>query len=203
MNSVLSDFRAYCDDLLEQGKKIKRVDFEAAKLVKKKYGYPHTPFLGSVPGVEIGDRFNYRMEIHVLGLHRPIQWGIDSMESGGRKIAISIVDSGGYDNYRRNQDTLVYCGEGGKSSRNGGKECSTEDQKLIKGNLALMNSIKEKNPVRVIRGSRVFNSLSFCYDGLYTVKKMWKEHKLGGNSIFKFELVRIPGQPSPFPGRKC
>ncbi|KAL3497686.1 hypothetical protein ACH5RR_040418 [Cinchona calisaya] len=135
---------------------------------------PHGKYMRPIDSrrVEIGDEFHYRMELHILGLHRPPQGGIDCMYDGRRNICVSIVASGGYDNYISNQETLIYSGQGGKAYGNGGKGL-VDDQNLERGNLALSNSIKMKNHVRVIRGSKVgYNSTNYFYDGLYTVEKM-------------------------------
>ncbi|XP_027083947.2 histone-lysine N-methyltransferase, H3 lysine-9 specific SUVH5-like [Coffea arabica] len=204
---IVREFRAFCDQITRMDKednyKRKRVDFMAAKMVKKKfYYYPDKPFLGPVPGVEIGDEFHYRMELHILGLHRPSQGGIDYVQDGGRIIATSIVDSGLYDNYKEDQDTLVYCGQGGHNANPNVGLQMPEDQQLKRGNLALRNSIRAKNPVRVIRGRKLPRaSTTYFYDGLYTVEKMWEDKGQVGKRVFKFKLVKMPGQASLFTSR--
>ncbi|CAI9095512.1 OLC1v1031483C1 [Oldenlandia corymbosa var. corymbosa] len=195
MLEKLEKFRKICDSLKNEG--IRRIDCEAVNCFK----IPTESVLGPISGVEVGDRFNYRMELRLVNLHKPPRAGIGSMvDVPGRRIAVSIVDSGVYDNVREDQKTLIYCGHGGNET-NGNRGVSAEDQKPKMGNLALMNSIKAKNDIRVIRGSRGSNSLGFIYDGLYTAEEMWKERNSNGNLIFKFKLVRKPGQPSPF-GRR-
>ncbi|CAI9095515.1 OLC1v1031490C1 [Oldenlandia corymbosa var. corymbosa] len=200
---LLSSFREQCNMLQNEDKKkrgIRRVDLEAAKWIKERYSPPAKAVLGPIPGVEVGDRFIYRMELHLIGLHRPLRGGIDfTVDNGGRKIAVSVVDSGGYDNLRKNQETLIYCGQGGNACKWNRNQGEAEDQKPELGNLALMNSAETKNHIRVIRETNLSRSTSFFYDGLYTVAKMWKENDSRGSLIFKFKLVRVPGQPSPFP----
>ncbi|KAL3499823.1 hypothetical protein ACH5RR_038916 [Cinchona calisaya] len=196
VKEILQEFRAYCES-----NSAKRVDYLAARMIRQKFRYhPKRPFLGQVPGVEIGDEFHYRMELNVIGLHCPPQGGIEFMWNGGRIVATSVVDSGGYDNYRTNQDTLIYCGQGGYNYMNNasvGLELA-EDQELKGGNLALMNTISARNPVRVIRGSKKLraNSTTYFYDGLYTVESTWEDKSLQGKKVFKFKLVRMPGQVS-------
>ena len=54
--------------------------------------------LGPVPGVEVGDRFQYRTELYIVGLHLQFQKGIDYMKEDGVLIATSIVATEKYSN---------------------------------------------------------------------------------------------------------
>ncbi|CAI9095626.1 OLC1v1031615C1 [Oldenlandia corymbosa var. corymbosa] len=209
VREILRLFQAFCRKLLqgeestESKQKIKRIDIEASKQLIQRGKEVNTEkkYLGSVPGVEVGDEFQYRVELVIVGIHRPYQGGIDSMDSEGKKIAISIVASGGYDDDMENPDVVIYSGQGGLKA----KDKQPEDQKLEKGNLALFNSISTRNPVRVIRGSKEKDIGSqdskakivtkYVYDGLYTVEKCWREAGNHGKLVFMFELRRMPGQP--------
>ncbi|CAN0842651.1 Histone-lysine N-methyltransferase, H3 lysine-9 specific SUVH5 [Linum grandiflorum] len=143
--------------------------------------------VGAVPGVDVGDEFQFRLELNVIGLHRPTQAGIDFVKEGQDFIAVSIVASAGYNNNLDDSDVLDYTGQG--------------DQKLENGNLGLKNSITTQNPVRVIRGYRKkpdsadVRSKVYVYDGLYNVEKYWHEPGQDGKLVLKFRMVRIPGQP--------
>ncbi|KAJ7944677.1 histone-lysine N-methyltransferase, H3 lysine-9 specific SUVH6-like [Quillaja saponaria] len=174
----------------------KRIDLDAAKILKDKNKYINTgkQIMGSVPGVEVGDEFHYRVELNIIGLHRPIQGGIDYLKQGGKVLATSVVASGGYADDLDNSDVLTYTGQGG-NVMNTDKE--PEDQKLERGNLAMKNSSEEKNHVRVIRGSESKDgkSKTYVYDGLYIVEKYWRELGPHGKMVFKFLLHRVPGQP--------
>ncbi|XP_062073874.1 uncharacterized protein LOC133778068 [Humulus lupulus] len=204
VRETLRLFQAVCRKLLQeeeakskQGKQSKkRVDYLAAKILKDKDKCVNTgkQILGAVPGVEVGDEFQYRLELNIIGLHRQIQGGIDYVKHGGKILATSIVASGGYSDDLDNSDVLVYTGQGG-NVMNSDKE--PEDQKLERGNLALKNSMDQKNPVRVIRGceSSEGKSRTYVYDGLYLVEKSWQELGPHGKLVFKFQLERIPGQP--------
>ncbi|GJW80410.1 histone H3-K9 methyltransferase [Tanacetum coccineum] len=180
----------------------KRVDL-AAKVVMEEEGKlmdlgPKQ--CGSVPGVEVGDEFQYRVELALVGIHRPFQGGIDFVKQGKDVFAVSIVASGGYDNEIDKPDCLIYSGAGGVT-----KEKTIEDQKLERGNLALYNNIAAKLPVRVVRGwkssetsdldSKTKIMTTYIYDGLYMVNDCKRETGPKGNLVFKFELKRIPGQP--------
>ena len=203
VRETLRLFQAVCRKLLQEeeaksklGKGNKRIDHQAAKILKDKDKCVNTgkQILGAVPGVEVGDEFQYRVELNIIGLHRQTQGGIDYVRHGAKILATSIVASGGYSDDLDNSDVLVYTGQGG-NVMNSDKE--PEDQKLERGNLALKNSIHEKNPVRVIRGCESLDgrSKTYVYDGLYLVEKFWQELGPHGKLVFKFQLERIPGQP--------
>ena len=187
------------------GPQVRRVDFMASRILKDKGKHVNTgkQIIGPVPGVEVGDEFQYRVELGIIGLHRPIQGGIDYVKHGGKILATSIVASGGYADDLDNSDVLIYSGQGGNLL---GGDKQPEDQKLERGNLALKNSIDAKNPVRVIRGfketkapeyfdSRAKLVTTYTYDGFYLVQKYWQEIGPHGKLVFMFQLNRIPGQP--------
>ncbi|XP_028762617.1 histone-lysine N-methyltransferase, H3 lysine-9 specific SUVH6-like [Neltuma alba] len=173
-----------------------RIDTIAAKILKNKGKYVNTgkPIVGLVPGVEVGDEFQYWVELNMIGLHRQSQAGIDYVMYNGKILATSVVSSKGYADELGSSDVLTYTGQGGGMLKNG-KE--PEDQKLERGNLALKNSVAEKNPVRVIRGCESTDGKSrrYVYDGLYEVEAYWQEMGPHGKLVFRFRLRRIPGQP--------
>lgn len=209
VRETLQLFQSICRKLLqgEEAKPrpdVKRIDLEAVKVMKSKgIDVGGKKYLGAVPGVEVGDEFQYRVELAIVGVHRLYQAGIDCMKQNRMLVAISIVSSGGYANDREDEDSLIYCGQGGNAV---GKDKKPEDQKLERGNLALKNSITTKNPVRVIYGfketknSDLGDSKSkivtiYVYDGLYTVETYWQESGKHGNLVYMFKLKKIPGQP--------
>ncbi|KAJ4712646.1 Histone-lysine N-methyltransferase, H3 lysine-9 specific protein [Melia azedarach] len=203
VREILRLFQAVCRKLLQEEEakpsgqnSHKRVDYQAARILKEKKKYVNVgkQIIGSVPGVEVGDEFQYRVELNIIGLHLQIQGGIDYVKHNGKIVATSIVASGGYDDDLDNSDILTYTGQGG-NVMNGAKE--PEDQKMERGNLALVNSKHEKNPVRVIRGETKSSdsSRTYVYDGLYLVERYWQDVGPHGKLVFKFMLIRIPGQP--------
>ncbi|PPR83322.1 hypothetical protein GOBAR_AA37395 [Gossypium barbadense] len=208
VREILRLFQAICRKLLHEeeskikgeGKTLKRVDSLAAKILKEKMEYVNTgkQIIGSVPGVEVGDEFQYFVELNIVGLHRPSQGGIDYIKQGERTIATSIIASGAYEDELDNSDILTYMGQGGNVMQKGKQP---EDQRLERGNLALANSRFVKNPVRVIRGETRSSGLSegrgktYVYDGLYVVEEFKQEPGPHGKLVYKFKLVRIPGQP--------
>ncbi|CAN0862842.1 Histone-lysine N-methyltransferase, H3 lysine-9 specific SUVH3 [Linum grandiflorum] len=156
---------------------------------------------GLVPGVEIGDIFFFRMEMCLVGLHAQTMAGIDYMIVRGdveeEPLATSIVSSGNYDDAADDSDVLIYSGHGGNSTSKKG----ASDQKLERGNLALEKSLRRGSQVRVIRGTKDASNPTtkvYIYDGLYMIKESWAEKANTGCNIFKYKLVRMPGQPDAF-----
>ena len=167
--------------------------------------------IGPICGVEIGDKFQSRVELKVVGLHHQFIYGIDYKKIKGETLATSIIASGRYDNDLTSSDSLIYCGQGG-NPLTGCKQPS--DQRLERGNLALINSKKAGVPVRVIYGLKISKNSShfgmsgkklrnsmYVYNGLYNVDKYWQERGKFGKLVFKFSMKRIYGQPNPIFGK--
>ncbi|CAI9101048.1 OLC1v1038282C1 [Oldenlandia corymbosa var. corymbosa] len=159
--------------------------------------------VGSVPGVEVGDIFFFRMELCLVGLHSPSMAGIDYMSVkltlDEEPLAVSIVSSGGYDDDGDDGDVLIYSGQGGVARRDG----QMFDQKLERGNLAMEKSVHRANEIRVIRGLKDVHGPSaaakvYVYDGVYKIQESWTEKNKSGCSVFKYKLHRVPGQPAAF-----
>ncbi|CAI9754783.1 unnamed protein product [Fraxinus pennsylvanica] len=180
----------------------RRPDLKAASLLMTKgVRTNNTKRIGHVPGVEVGDIFFFRMELCIVGLHTPSMAGIDYMNVkitvDEEPVAVSIVSSGGYDDQGDDGDVLIYSGQGGVQRRDG----QMFDQKLERGNLALENSLHRANEVRVIRGIKDIagsNGKIYVYDGLYKIQESWTEKNNSGCNVFKYKLVRVPGQPEAF-----
>ncbi|KAF7824801.1 histone-lysine N-methyltransferase, H3 lysine-9 specific SUVH1-like [Senna tora] len=193
---------------LEDAKEIitgltKRPDLKAGNtLMSKGIRTNMTKRIGVVPGVEIGDIFFFRMELCIVGLHAQSMGGIDYMTIRGEfeeePLALSIVSSGEYDDNADDENVLIYSGQSGNFGK---KEKLVADQKLQRGNLALDRSSRRHNEVRVIRGVKdAFNQNSkvYIYDGLYKIQDSWIEKGKSGSGVFKYKLVRMPGQLSAF-----
>ncbi|CAD5334195.1 unnamed protein product [Arabidopsis thaliana] len=172
-----------------------RIDLKTLTLLEKMGKQVNTEKrIGSVPGINIGDVFQYKTELRVVGLHSKPMCGIDYIKLGDDRITTSIVASEGYGyNDTYNSGVMVYTGEGGNVIN---KQKKTEDQKLVKGNLALATSMRQKSQVRVIRGEERLDRKGkrYVYDGLYMVEEYWVERDVRGKSVYKFKLCRIPGQ---------
>ncbi|KAF8108442.1 hypothetical protein N665_0109s0063 [Sinapis alba] len=174
-----------------------RIDLKAQAFLEKEGRRVNTEKrIGQVPGINIGDEFQYKTELRLVGLHFKTMCGIDYMEVGGVKYATSIVASEGYGyNDKFDAGVVIYTGEGGNVISK--HEKRTEDQRMVKGNLALANSMSHKTEVRVIRGLERWDGKGkrYLYDGLYLVDRYWLENGVSGKSMYKFKLCRIPGQP--------
>ncbi|KAF5805603.1 putative [histone H3]-lysine(4) N-trimethyltransferase [Helianthus annuus] len=172
-----------------------RVPVEVAKIAKQmlKWMEPEKS-LGHICGVQIGDKFKFRSQLKMIGLHCQLQSGIDYTNIEGKNLAISVVDAHRYSNESGSSDMLIYSGHGGLGFL--GCKLPPEDQKLVRGNLALKNSMDERTPVRVIRKVEGFqkNEL-FVYDGLYVVNHYTQNRNEEGKIAFQFHLSRVPGQP--------
>ncbi|XP_075507300.1 histone-lysine N-methyltransferase, H3 lysine-9 specific SUVH5-like [Primulina tabacum] len=153
------------------------------------------PF-GHIPGIEIGDTFRFRAQLVVVGLHRQMMSGIDYVTIGGEKFATCVVDSGRYENEAKTNDSLIYSGQGGNPKF----VEKAADQKLIRGNLAMANSMDMGYPVRVIRkrmsamrsygfGHSNDSKYLFVYDGLYAVTKYWQERDQNGLETLKIRAM--------------
>uniref|UniRef100_A0A803L5K2 YDG domain-containing protein n=1 Tax=Chenopodium quinoa TaxID=63459 RepID=A0A803L5K2_CHEQI len=202
---MLSLFRKRCKDISMSGRGIKRVDTTAYNELKNegKIVNRSAVMIGNVPGVDVGDKFHYRIELLIVGLHKQTQGEIDSMEWHGGRIATSIVANERHLDKMNDPNALTYIGEGGVLKRH--EVGVPPDQELKGGNRALWTSWKEKRPVRVIRGlvSEKSNSQKlYVYDGLYEVGKWEKKKGPQGNMIFEFQLARCDGQPA-VPWQDC
>uniref|UniRef100_A0A0D9XCY2 Histone-lysine N-methyltransferase n=1 Tax=Leersia perrieri TaxID=77586 RepID=A0A0D9XCY2_9ORYZ len=205
IRNILQKFQAACRKLMQVEERhigsIGRIDIVAANALKQNGFTKPGPIVGNVAGVEVGDEFHFRIELAIVGLHRPYQAGIDSSKVNGMLVALSIVASGGYHDELSSSDELIYTGSGGKAVGNK----AAEDQKLERGNLALKNCIETKTPVRVIHGfknhgkgeashSKSKQISTYIYDGLYMVVDCWQEGPKG-LMVFKYRLQRCPNQP--------
>ncbi|KAG8372214.1 hypothetical protein BUALT_Bualt12G0043200 [Buddleja alternifolia] len=190
------------EEVKDLGAGVRRPDLKAGALLMTKGVRTNTlKRIGHVPGIEVGDIFFFRMELCIVGLHFPSMAGIDYMSvkitMDEDPVAVSIVSSGGYDDDGNDGDVLVYTGQGGVQRRDG----QMFDQKLERGNLALEKSLHRANDVRVIRGIRENpNSTGkiYVYDGIYKIQESWAEKNQSGCNVFKYKLVRVPGQAEAF-----
>ncbi|KAG6552160.1 hypothetical protein Mapa_006262 [Marchantia paleacea] len=161
--------------------------------------------IGECPGVKVGDCFTYRIEMAIIGLHRAVQAGIAVVSADYcpyRKPVAGSVVIGVNDTYKDDKDmgeTVVYSGQGGLC---GDKSGTYQDQKLVRGNLALANSLELGLPVRLIRGHKIQGTstgILYSYDGLYKVIHMNYDVGVHKNMVYTFHLQRIPGQPPIHP----
>jgi euchromatic histone-lysine N-methyltransferase len=118
----------------------------------------------------------------------------------GQSYATAVVSSGGYEDDEDNGNTLWYTGAGGNDLLSSRRQ--TGAQRLEKGNLALHNSMTRKSPVRLLRflsdkasPEESYTGKLYSYDGLYDVTEFKYEVGKRQHGVYKFRLVRQPGQP--------
>ncbi|KFK23265.1 hypothetical protein AALP_AAs62908U000100 [Arabis alpina] len=159
-----------------------------------------TKRIGPVPGVDIGDIFYFRGEMHLVGLHVATV-GIEFMEildnGQAKSLAISVVSSGENVDVERNPAAIEFTGYGGTEKYGDGPS----DQTIDGMNLALDNAINKRTIVRVVRSEddpMRKNNKIYIYDGLYYVTLYLEDKRENGFKYYKFKLVRIPGQKPGF-----
>ncbi|XP_075225856.1 uncharacterized protein LOC142326996 isoform X2 [Lycorma delicatula] len=171
---------------------------------KEKYKKNRVNSYGAIEGVAIGEIWETRMECSRAGIHRPPVSGIHPGPEGAYSIALS----GGYEDNYDGGESFTYTGAGGRELRGTSdkpKNLRTgpqvKDQTLEGANASLANSVKTRQPVRVIRGYKSNSPFSpefgYRYDGLYQVEKYWTTKGLSGHLVYKFALKRCLDQDPP------
>nr|CAG4710288.1 unnamed protein product [Naegleria fowleri] len=163
------------------------------------------------PPIKIGSRvyghrddvfktYESRLECSKRGSHTPTQPGI-SGHFGVPADSIVAMAMGGYGDEDYG-DVFIYTGQGGTDY---------EDQTLNKYNISLVESLKRKVPVRLIRSYQLDSAYApakgYRYDGLYWVTDYWREPqrlKSGyfGALVYRYRMIRLDGQP-PMSKVKC
>ncbi|XP_065873001.1 histone-lysine N-methyltransferase, H3 lysine-9 specific SUVH5-like [Euphorbia lathyris] len=176
------------------GGRVPNIHQKAADVLQKSNNFLNgEKRIGIVPGVEIGDEFQHRAELVIVGLHHQYTNGIDYMDyNGTTTLAISVIASDVYENTVNSFGELIYTGEGGNPRV---RSHHPKDQVLKRGNLALKNSMDQRSPVRVIRKQTYQNESSYVYDGLHLVERYWCEKGLYNKFVYKFQFRRMDGQP--------
>ena len=172
---------------LEEIKQFKP-DMVAFKELNAKYTPDRTH--GLLPGVPIGLRLNGRGEAAILGIHRSILSGVDSMKD---YACYAVCASGGYkDDADSSRDgTVIYTGSGGQK-----KGAQVEDQVENTDNLSLINSYADKTPIRMLRliGKAKHGFPVYEYVGLYRCVEYTHEPSKDGPKVYRFTLKPIEGQ---------
>ncbi|XP_076371626.1 E3 ubiquitin-protein ligase UHRF1-like isoform X2 [Tachypleus tridentatus] len=172
---------------------------------------------GSIPGIEVGKMWKFRVQGSEAGVHRPHVAGIHGRENEG---AYSIVLAGGYEDDADNGEEFFYTGSGGRDL-SGNKRTAEQscDQTLTRMNKALAlncaavlnaktgagaRNWKEGKPVRVLRSYKGRKNSDYCpedgirYDGLYKVVKYWSEKGKSGFLVWRYFLRRDDPAPAPW-----
>lgn len=150
-------------------------------------------FFGTPDGVEVGQLFIDRRDLHEHNVHRPLQAGISGT---GREGADSIVVSGGYVDDDDRGDYIIYTGHGGNDPNT--RRQIADQSTTSAGNAGLITSRVLGLPVRVVRGphrgSPYAPPSGYQYAGLFLVTDVWPETGRDGFRILRFRLERLPDQ---------
>ncbi|KAL3878130.1 hypothetical protein ACJMK2_030501 [Sinanodonta woodiana] len=172
---------------------------------------------GSIPGVEVGTLWKFRVQVSEAGVHRPHVAGIHGREDEG---AYSVVLSGGYEDDTDNGDEFHYTGSGGRDL-SGNKRTAEQscDQMLTRMNKALAKNCnapldskkgaeakdwKAGKPVRVVRNCKGRKHSDYSpeegnrYDGIYKIVKYWPEKGKSGFLVWRYMLKRDDPTPAPW-----
>ncbi|XP_032673029.1 E3 ubiquitin-protein ligase UHRF1-like [Odontomachus brunneus] len=172
---------------------------------------------GPIPGVEVGMRWMFRVQVSETGVHRPHIAGIHGRETD---CAYSIVLSGGYEDDIDNGDEFIYTGSGGRDL-SGNKRTAEQscDQTLTRMNKALAINCNAKLdakvgataqdwkggiPVRVIRNYKLAKYSKYApregnrYDGIYKVVKYYPHTGKSGFRVWRYVLRRDDPAPAPW-----
>ncbi|VVA91697.1 unnamed protein product [Arabis nemorensis] len=153
--------------------------------------------IGSVPGVDVGDIFFLWGEMYLAGLHlATLTIEFMGTHENSEPLAISVISTGKYIDTARDPESIVCTGHGGTEKYGGGVP---SHQELKRMNLSLYNALCKKTVVRVVRKEKDHRwKKVYIYDGLYLVTEMREDYEENNLRIFKFKLVRVPGQKPGF-----
>ncbi|KAJ3680613.1 hypothetical protein LUZ60_016891 [Juncus effusus] len=152
-------------------------------------------YVGTVPGTKVGDIFQLRVELCVVGLHTQIRSCVDFIKQEDENLAISVVSYGNSLDLKKKIkiDSIEFVGS----------SVATGDLKIEGSNLALIKSMETKIPIRFIYGFMTKSPnpkprklSTYIYCGLYNVEKYWKKKSDDDKSyVYMFRLKRVAGQP--------
>ncbi|XP_021356809.1 E3 ubiquitin-protein ligase UHRF1-like [Mizuhopecten yessoensis] len=172
---------------------------------------------GSIPGIEVGTLWKFRVQVSEDGVHRPHVAGIHGREDAG---AFSIVLSGGYEDDKDDGEQFTYTGSGGRDL-SGNKRTAEQscDQVLTRTNKALAKNCnatidnkkgacseewKKGKPVRVVRNCKGRKHSKYApeegnrYDGIYKISKYWPEKGKSGFLVWRYLFKRDDPTPAPW-----
>lgn len=143
---------------------------------------PPTAAFGHHGTAQPGDLFHSRLELSLLGQHRPRRAGVCGTAAGGVE---SIILADAYEDDEYHDDYFWYAGHGGRDAKTGRQ---VADQPLDARNQGLLRSEATGQPVRVFRRIAPAGEWQFRYEGLWRVVT----HSLGpGRSGFRVYRFRL------------
>ncbi|WP_223650299.1 YDG/SRA domain-containing protein [Hymenobacter psoromatis] len=152
---------------------------------------PLPPF-GHVGSAQAGDLFHSRLELSLLGQHRPRRAGVCATAAHG---AESIILADQYEDDEIHDDYFWYAGHGGRDAKTGHQ---VADQQLDARNQGLLRSQETGRPVRVYRRIEVAPApWQFRYEGLWRVGTHEYGPGKSGFRVYRFRLEPWPAAPTP------
>ncbi len=141
------------------------------------------PLFGHVGTARPGDLFHSRIELSLLGQHRPRRAGVCATVAQG---AESIILADQYEDDEIHDDYFWYAGHGGRDVKTGRQ---VADQQLDARNRGLLRSQETGRPVRVFRRVEVAPApWQFRYEGLWRVAAHEYSPGKSGFRVYRFRL---------------
>ncbi len=140
------------------------------------------PHFGPIAQAQPGDLFASRIELAVLGQHRPRRSGVCGTAAGGVE---SLVLADAYEDDDIQDDYFWYAGHGGRDPKTGRQ---VTDQDLTARNAGFLRSIATGRPVRVFRRVAAAGPAQFRYEGLWRVVVWEYLRGKSGYLVYRFRL---------------
>ena len=141
------------------------------------------PTFGHVGSAQPGDLFHSRLELSLLGQHRPRRAGVCATAAHG---AESIISADQYEDDEIHEDYFWYAGHGGRHADTG-RQVANQD--LTPRNRALARSQETGRPVRVFRRIDAAPApWQFRYEGLWRVVAHTYGPGKSGFQVYRFRL---------------
>ena len=145
------------------------------------------PTFGHIGSARPGDLFHSRLELSLLGQHRPRRAGVCATVAHG---AESIILADQYEDDEIHEAYFWYAGHGGRDLKSGHQ---VADQQLDARNRGLLRSQETGRPVRVYR--RIDGAPAawqFRYEGLWRVVAHTYGAGKSGYLVYRFRLEPFP-----------
>lgn len=141
------------------------------------------PVFGHVGRAQPGDLFHSRLELSLLGQHRPRRTGVCATAAGG---AESIVLAEQYEDDEYHDNYFWYAGSGGRDPKTGHQ--TTDQDAADYRNAGLLRSQHTSQPVRVFRRIAPGGEWQFRYEGLWRVAAHTYGPGRSGFQVYRFRL---------------
>ena len=140
------------------------------------------PAFGHVGTARASDLFASRLELSLLGQHRPRRAGVCATAALG---AESLILADQYEDDEIHDDYFWYAGHGARNSKTGHQ---TTDQTLDSRNQGLLKSCETGRPIRVFRRVAPAGPAQFRYEGLWCIVAWEYVRGKSGFRVYRFRL---------------